>query len=117
AGGTANYVEHFKDRHAAPDELRKRAGKTRHCDFVHKRSEDRKLQFPAIAHLPAASRAQEGATAEDAAANPEHEEIPLGAHKIAQVDQELGGRRQLRAEILEDFAEDRHYPHDEEGGN
>ena len=38
----------------------------------------------------------------------------FAAHEIADVDQELGRCRQFRAEILEDFAEDRNDLHDQE---
>ena len=51
------------------------------------------------------------------AAESDEQEIPFAPHEIADVDQELGRCGKFRAEILEDFAEDRHDFHDQEGGN
>ena len=48
---------------------------------------------------------------------PRTQKIPFAAHEVADVDQELRRRRQLRAEVLEDFAEDRNDLHDQEGGD
>ena len=59
AGGAADDVEHFQDRHAAADELRKGARETRHANLVNERPKDRQLQLPAIAELLAACGTQE----------------------------------------------------------
>jgi hypothetical protein len=93
AGGTADNVEHFQNRHAAADELRKGPGEPRHANFMHKWSEDRQLEFPAIAQLATPGGAQEGADTEDRATDSENHEIPVRSKKITQVDQELRRRR------------------------
>ena len=118
AGGAAHDVEHFEDRNAAADQLREGARKTRHANLMNERPEDRAASVSSDrAELFAAGRAQKSANAEDRAADTEDEEIPFAADEIADVDQELRRRRQFGAEILEDFAEDRDNPHDQEGGN
>ena len=75
------------------------------------------FSFQRSPNLLAARRAQEGAETEEDAADAEDQEIPFAAHEIADVDQELRRRGKLGAEVLEDFAEDRHDFHDQEGGD
>ena len=65
AGGPAHDVEHFEDRNAAADELRKGARKTGHANLMNERTENRELELPAIPELLAARRTQKGAHAEN----------------------------------------------------
>ena len=54
---------------------------------------------------------------ENRAADSEDQEIPVAPDEIAHVDQELRRSGQLGAEVLEDFAENRNDPDDQEGGD
>src|SRR5204863_5578709 len=114
---TADDIEHFQDWNTAADQLGEGARKPRHANLVHERAEDREFQFPTVPKLFAARRIEKGANPEEERTDSEQQKIPFTADKIADVDQELRRRRQFRAEILEDFAEDRHHANDQEGGN
>src|ERR1700731_2109857 len=105
----ADDVEHLKNRHAAADELRESARKSRHANLVHKRSKDGELELPTIAQLLAPLGAQEGADAKNSSTDPQDEKIPSRANEIAHVKEELSWSRQLRAKILEDFTENRNH--------
>ena len=80
-------------------------------------AKNRQFQLPLVPNLFAARRAEEGTNTEEHAADTQNQEVPFAAHEIADVDQELGWRGEFRAEVLEDFAEDRHDLDDEEGGD
>src|ERR1700692_4076702 len=100
-------VEHLKDRHATADKLGEGARKSRHANLVHERPENWQFELPAIGEYLAPFGAHKGAQPKDCSANPQNEEIPASTHKITDVDKELSGSGQLRAEILENFTENR----------
>ena len=64
-----------------------------------------------------ASTARNVADTENRSADSQDQEIPFATDEIAEIDEELRRRREFRAEILEDFAKDRHDPHNQEGGD
>src|SRR5262249_53491153 len=113
----ADDIEHFQDRDTAANELRKRSSKSRHANLVHERTEHRQLQLPAIGKLFTFVRKQERAKSEDARGDAEHQKVPLAPNKLADVDQELRRRRQLRTKIFEDFAEDWNHANNQKGGD
>src|SRR5207253_9583101 len=67
--------------------------------------------------LFAAGRTQKRANAKDSASDTGHEEVPLSANKIADINKKLCGRGKFGSKISENFAEDRNNAHDQEGGN
>src|SRR5438046_4021579 len=60
---------------------------------------------------------QKRANAKDSACDTGHEQVPLSANKIADINKKLRGRGKFGSKISENFAEDRDNAHDQEGGN
>src|SRR3989442_13337287 len=114
---TAHDVEHLKDGHTTADELGKSARKSRHANLVHERPENWQFEFPAIGQYLAPFGAHKGAHPKDCSANYQNEEIPVSTDKITEVDKELRRSGQLRAEILENFTENRNDADDQECGD
>src|SRR5438128_12481626 len=107
AGRTTNDVEHFQDRNAAADQLGKGPRKTRHANLMNERTEDRQLEFPTVPQLFAAGRTQKRANAKDSASDTGHDDVPLSANKIADINTKLCGRGKFGSKIRENLAEDR----------
>src|SRR5256886_17490077 len=84
---------------------------------MNERTEDRQLEFPTVPQLIAAGRTQKRANAKDSASDTGHEEVPLSANKIADINKKLCGRGKFGSKISENFAEDRDNAHDQKGGN
>ena len=117
AGGVADDGHDLEDRHAGADELRKSASEAGQADFMDELAEDGELEFVAVPNLPSALGLEEGFDAEDGAADDRDDEVPVAADEVAEVEEELCGRGELRAEVGEDFAEDGDDADDEEGGD
>src|SRR5438105_4126978 len=60
---------------------------------------------------------EEGANAENRSAKTEEHEVPFAANEVTDVDQKLSRRGKFRPKVFEDFAEDRHYSNNQEGGD
>src|SRR5437016_13923253 len=84
---------------------------------MNERPEDRQLEFPTVPQLFAAGRTQKRPNAKDSACDTGHEEVPLSANKIAEINKKLCGRGKFGSKISENFAEKRDNAHDQEGGN
>ena len=81
--------------------------KARHRNFCKKRSRNPVARASSDRWPLAAGRTHEETYAEDKKGDCSYEEIPLAANEFAYVDKKLRRSRRFRAEILEDFAEDR----------
>src|SRR6476469_145801 len=84
---------------------------------MNERTEDRQLEFPTVPQLFAAGRTQKRANAKDSASDTGHEEVPLSANKIADINKKLCARGKFGSKISENFAQDRDNAHDQEGSN
>ena len=77
-------------------------------------TEDGQLELPAVPEFLAALGLHEVPEAEEGPRDDADDPVPVVAHEVAQVHEELGGGGQGFAEVLEDFREDGHDLHDEE---
>ena len=101
----ADDIQHLQNRNPAPDQLRKGPRKAGHTNLVDQRAEHRQLKLQPVPESAPVPGPEKTAETEPSGGHGSQEENPLGADKVAQIDQELGWGGKFCPKIGEDRRE------------